>query len=74
MRLILKREKKRPKAPKTATMASLDRYAQKLKEVEKYNADVRAYNRSLTAKAQYTQRAIAGFGKKGAKSAKRGRK
>lgn len=73
MRLIFKKEKKRPKAPKTATMTSLDRYAQKLKEVEKYNSEVRAYNRSLAAKAEYTQRAVAGFGKKKS-TAKRGRK
>jgi hypothetical protein len=67
MRLILKKEKKRPKAPKTATMATLERYNQKLKEIEKYNSEVRAYNRSLCAKAEYTQRAVAGFGKKGKK-------
>lgn len=64
MRLILKREKARPKAPKTATMKSLERYMERLKAVEKYNEQVRAYNRTLAGKAQYAQRAIAGFGKK----------
>lgn len=63
MRLILKREKKRPKAPKTATAETLDRYYAKVKEVEKYNADVRKYNRALCAKAQAVQKAVAGFGK-----------
>ena len=67
MRLILKKEKARPKAPKTATMKSLERYMERLKAVEKYNEQVRAYNRSLTGKAQFAQRAIAGFGKKGKK-------
>lgn len=64
MRLILKREKKRPKAPKTATMTALERYQRRLAEVEKYNQQVRAYNRTLCAKAEMVQRAVAGFGKK----------
>lgn len=64
MRLILKKEKARPKAPKTATMKSLERYMERLKAVEKYNAEVRRYNAALTGKAQYCQRAVAGFGKK----------
>lgn len=64
MRLILKKEKARPKAPKTATLKSIDRYMERLRAVEKYNASVRAYNKSLTGKAMYAQRAIAGFGKK----------
>ena len=67
MRLVLKKEKRRPKAPKSANMATLDRFAARLKEVEKYNQQVRAYNRSLCAKAEYVQRAVAGFGKKGGK-------
>lgn len=67
MRLILKKEKKRPKAPKSANLAALDRYAKRLQEVEKYNTSVRAYNRALCNKAEYVQRAVAGFGKKGKK-------
>ena len=72
MRLILKKERKRPRAPKSATAATLDRYYAKVKEVEAYNADVRKYNRALCAKAAAVQKAVAGFGK--AKSTKRGRK
>lgn len=63
MRLILKKEKRRPKAPKTANMATLDRYYAKVKEVEKYNADVRKYNKTLCSKASAVQKAVAGFGK-----------
>ena len=63
MRLILKKEKRRPKAPKTATAATLDRYYAKVKEVERYNADVRKYNKSLCAKAAAVQKAVSGFGK-----------
>lgn len=72
MRLILKKELKRPKAPKNGTMKSIENYLQKLKAVEKRNAEIRAYNKALTGKAQYAQRAVSGFGKKtGAKSTKR---
>lgn len=67
MRLILKKEKRRPKAPKSANMATLDRYYAKVKEVEKYNADVRKHNKSLLAKAASVQKAVAGFGKKSCK-------
>lgn len=67
MRLILKKERPRPKAPKTATEKSLTNYLNKIKEVEKYNAGVRAYNRKLSQLAEYSQRAVAGFGKKGKK-------
>ena len=63
MRLVLKKEKRRPKAPKTATAATLDRYYAKVKEVEKYNAEVRKYNRALCAKAAAVQKAVSGFGK-----------
>lgn len=63
MRLILKREKRRPKAPKSANLATLDRYYAKVKDVEKYNADVKRYNRTLCAKAAAVQKAVAGFGK-----------
>lgn len=63
MRLILKKERKRPKAPKTATKTSLDNYAKKLREVEAYNASVRKYNRELYAMAQRVQKAVSGFGK-----------
>lgn len=68
MRLVLKKELKRPKAPKLGTMKSVENYLQKLKEVEKRNAEIRAYNKVLTGKAQYAQRAVSGFGKKGTKS------
>ena len=72
MRLILKKELKRPKAPKTGTMKSIERYLEKLKEVEKKNAEIRAYNKALTGKAQYAQRAFSGFGKsKSTKKSKR---
>lgn len=64
MRVILKKEKARPKAPKTATMKALSNYEAKLKAVKKYNDSVRAYNRSLIAKANSVQKAVAGFGKK----------
>ena len=75
MRLILKREKKRPKAPKTATLTSIARYQEKLKEVDRYNKEVRAYNSLLCREAEAVQRAVAGFGKgKKIKSVKRGRK
>lgn len=67
MRLILKKEKRRPKAPKSANLATLDRYYAKVKEVEKYNAEVRRYNKSLCSKAQAVQKAVAGFGKSGKK-------
>lgn len=67
MRLILKKEKARPKAPKTATLKSIDRYMERLKAVEKYNAEVRKYNQMLTGRANSCQRAVAGFGKKGKK-------
>ena len=63
MRLILKKEKRRPKAPKTATAATLDRFYAKVKEVEKYNAEVRKYNRALCAKAAAVQKAVSCFGK-----------
>ena len=75
MRLILKKERKRPKAPKTATLNTIARYQQKLKEVEAYNKEVRAYNSLLCREADAVQRAVAGFGgKKIKKSLKRGRK
>lgn len=64
MRVILKKEKARPKAPKTATMKALANYNAKLSAVEKYNTQVRAYNRQITALAEKTQRRVAGFGKK----------
>lgn len=64
MRLVLKKEKRRPKAPKTGTKTSLDNYAKKLREVEQYNAQVRKYNRDLCAQAQRVQKAVSGFGKK----------
>lgn len=64
MRLILKKEKRRPKAPKSANLATLERYYAKVKEVEKYNAGVRQYNKTLCSKAQSVQKAVAGFGKK----------
>ena len=67
MRLILKKEKRRPKAPKSVNMASLERYYARVKDVEKYNAGVRAYNKSLCAKASAVQKAVAGFGKKSSK-------
>lgn len=63
MRLVLKKEKRRPKAPKSANLATLERYYARVKDVEKYNAGVRAYNRALCAKAQAVQKAVAGFGK-----------
>lgn len=75
MRLILKKEKKRPKAPKTATLATIARYQEKLKEVERYNKEIKAYNSLLCREADSVQRMVAGFGKKGVKkSIKRGRK
>lgn len=64
MRVILKKEKKRPKAPKTATMKALSSYNAKLSEVEKYNNQVRAYNRQLLAMTEKTNRRVAGFGSK----------
>lgn len=64
MRVILKKEKKRPKAPKVATMKALDNYNKKLSDVEKYNNNVRAYNRALLAAAEKTNRRVAGFGSK----------
>lgn len=64
MRVILKKEKARPKAPKTATAKSLANYEAKLKAVKKYNDEVRKYNRGLIAKASAVQKAVAGFGKK----------
>ena len=67
MRLILKKEKVRPKAPKTATLKTIDNYMERLKAVEKYNSEVRKYNQVLTGRAQFCQRAVAGFGKKGKK-------
>jgi membrane-bound lytic murein transglycosylase MltF len=67
MRLILKKEKRRPKAPKSANLATLDRYYARVKEVEKYNAEVRKYNKSLCVKASAVQKAVAGFGKKSGK-------
>ncbi len=70
MRLILKKERKRPKAPKNGTLKSIENYLGRLKEVEKYNQQVRAYNKALTGKAQYAQRAVAGFGKKASKGKK----
>ncbi len=72
MRIVLKRELKRPKAPKVATEQSLANYLQKLNEVEKKNIEIRNYNRRLSSMAERAQRAVAGFGK--GKSAKRGRK
>lgn len=67
MRLILKKEKRRPKAPKSANLATLDRYYARVKEVEKYNAEVRKYNKTLCSKAASVQKAVAGFGKKSGK-------
>lgn len=64
MRVILKKEKARPKAPKTATMKALANYNAKLSAVEKYNNSVRAYNRQLMAMAEKTNRRVAGFSKK----------
>lgn len=63
MRLILKKERRRPKSPKSANLATLERYYAKVKEVEKYNAEVRKYNKNLCAKASAVQKAVAGFGK-----------
>lgn len=75
MRLILKKERKRPQAPKTATLDTIARYHEKLKAVEQYNKEVRAYNQLLIREADAIQRAVAGFGsKKIKKSFKRGRK
>lgn len=75
MRLILKKEKKRPKAPKNATLQTIARYHEKLKEVERYNKEVRAYNQLLCREADAVQRAVSGFGKKKAgKGFKHGRK
>lgn len=67
MRLILKKEKARPKAPKTATEKSLQNYLAKLSAVEKYNDGVRAYNRKMVRLGEEAQRRVAGFGKKGKK-------
>jgi len=72
MRVILKKEKKRPRSPKTATMKALENYNKRLNEVEKYNNQVRAYNRALVAAAEKTIRRVAGFGSKG-KSCKKGK-
>ena len=63
MRVILKKEKARPKAPKTATLKSMQNYEQKLRDVKKYNDGVRKYNRTLIAKANAVQKAVAGFKK-----------
>lgn len=63
MRVILKKEKARPKAPKTATMKSIANYEAKLKAIKKYNDEVRRYNKSLIAKANSVQKAVAGFKK-----------
>ena len=63
MRVVLKKEKARPKAPKTATLKSIANYEAKLKAVKKYNDGVRAYNRSLVAKANSVQKTVAGFKK-----------
>ena len=64
MRIVLKRELKRPKAPKVATERSMTNYLQKLAAVEKKNVEIRNYNRRLTSLADRAQRAVAGFGKK----------
>ena len=59
----MKKEKARPKAPKTATMKSIANYEAKLKAIKKYNDEVRRYNKSLIAKANSVQKAVAGFKK-----------
>lgn len=71
MRLILKREKKRPKSPKTATLATLQRFRDKIKEVEAYNKQVRAENAKIISLARDVNKAVSGFGQK---RQKKGRK
>lgn len=63
MRIVLRRELKRPKAPKVATEKSLASYLNRLSEVEKKNIEIRNYNRRLTSMAERAQRAVDGFGK-----------
>lgn len=71
MRLILKKERKRPKSPKTATLETLQRYRDKIKEVEAYNKQVRAENAKIISMAREVNKAVAGFGQK---RQKKGRK
>lgn len=64
MKLIMKNKRKLPKAPKTGTMRSLENYAKRLAEVERFNSSVEKYNKALTSKAAEVQRRVAGVGRK----------
>ena len=71
MRLILKKKKALPKAPKTETMRSIDNYNKRLDAVRKFNAEVESYNKALIRKAEVMQQRVAGVSGTGSRRSKK---